>query len=134
MTEESGLKIVISIGLETEGDYSLRNSANYEMTFDGSAYFHRYEFADTSPKYTWESDYDAKREPTYRAATLLEQMLCDIHVVYTHHYILDDIFHMFDDALSALGRRENYFESSVSGNYDGTYIEISIVEEKSDVR
>ena len=32
--------------------------------------------------------------------------------------------HMFDDAIHAIYRREPQFESSVSGNYEGTFIEV----------
>ena len=39
-------------------------------------------------------------------------------------YIMDYIFHMFDDAIHAIYRREPQFESSVGGNYEGTFIEV----------
>jgi hypothetical protein len=51
-------------------------------------------------------------------------MLCDINIASGHYYIMDYIFHMFDDAIHAIYRREPQFESSVGGNYDGTFIEV----------
>lgn len=51
-------------------------------------------------------------------------MLCDIHIASGHYYIMDDIFHMFDDAIHAIYKREHQFASSVSGNYEGTFIKV----------
>lgn len=117
-------KITLKIGLETDSDYSLRNNNTYHMMWDGSGYFQNYLFDDNTEPQPWEEPYTSSREPAYRALDLLEKMLCDIHVASGHYYIMDDIFHMFDDAIHAIYRREPQFESSVSGNYEGTFIEV----------
>ena len=126
------MKINITIGLETDGDYRLNNELDYHMEYDGSSYYHSYVFADTDTVdglYNFEDDNDIRFGATWRACNLLEQMLCDLHVIYTHHYVLDYLYHMFDDAIEAIGRRETHFEASISGNYDGTFISIDITEE-----
>ncbi len=117
-------KITLKIGLETDGDYSLTNNDLYFMTWDGSGYFHNFVFENDTEAQPWEEPYTASREPAYRALDLLEKMLCDIDVASGHYYIMDYIFHMFDDAIHAIYRREPQFESSVSGNYEGTFIEV----------
>lgn len=118
-------KITLKIGLETDDDYSLRNNELYHMVYDDAGgYFHNFVFEDNTEPQPWEEPYTSSREPAYRALDLLEKMLCDIHVASGHYYIMDDIFHMFDDAIHAIYRREAQFESSVSGNYEGTFIEV----------
>ena len=117
-------KITLKIGLETDGDYSLTDNDLYLMPWDGSGYFHNFVFDNNTEPQPWEEPYTSSREPTYRSIALLEKMLCDIHVASGHYYIMDDIFHMFDDAIHAIYRREPQFESSVSGNYEGTFIEV----------
>lgn len=117
-------KITLKIGLETDGNYSLTNNAMYLMPYDGSGYFHNFVFDTNTEPQPWEEPYTSSREPAYRALDLLEKMLCDIHVASGHYYIMDYIFHMFDEAIHAIYRREPQFESSVSGNYEGTFIEV----------
>lgn len=117
-------KVTLKIGLETDGDYSLQNDTIYHMIWDGSGYFQNYVFDDSTQPQEWEDAYTSSRDPVYRALDLLEQMLCDIHVASSHYYIMEDLFHMFDDAIHAIYRREPQFESSVSGNYEGTFIEV----------
>ena len=119
----------VKVGLETDGDYSLNYNNLYHMTWDGTGYFQHYSFYDGLDRQVWEDVHTATREPEYRALALLEQMLCDIKIAPGHYYIMDDIFHMFDDAMKAIGRREKSFESSVSGNYEGTFIEVYVSED-----
>ena len=119
------LRITLKIGLETDGDYTLQNNELYHMSYDdANGYFHNFVFDENTEPQPWEDAYTSSREPTYRALNLLEKMLCDIHVASGHYYIMDYIFHMFDDAIHAIYRRESAFEASVSGNYDGTFIEV----------
>lgn len=120
------MKISISVSLETNGDYSLHNSGLYGMEYDGSGYFNTFEFADNTPKYDFESDYVIHFDPCWRACSLLEKMLCDIHVYHTRYYVLDYLYHMFEDAMKAIGRHEKELEVSVSGNYEGTFIEFTL--------
>ena len=119
--------VSVTIGLETDGDYSLTHRDQYHMSYDGSGYYNHFIFSDTDTVdglYTFEDDHDITFDATWRACRLLEKMLCDLHVIYTHHYVLDYLYHMFDDAIDAIGRKETHFETSISGNYEGTFIEI----------
>lgn len=120
------MKIIISISLETDGDYSLRNNKLYGMEWDGSGYFNTFEFTENTPKQLFEFSSEVKFDPCWRACSLLKRILCDIHVYHTRYYVLDYLYHMFEDAMEAVGRHEKEFEACVNGNYDGTFIEFTL--------
>lgn len=120
------MKVYVSVSLETDGDYTLRNNEAYGMEYDGSGYYSTFEFTDDTPKQDFEYSSYIGLGPAFRACRLLEKMLCDIHVHYTHYYVLDYLYHMFNDAIEALERREKEFEASISGNYEGTFVEIRV--------
>ena len=124
------MKIVIKVGLSTDGDYSLQHAQKYNMEFDGNKYFHVYQFNDEGRYtfYPYEDTSYAMFDSWWRASRLLEHILCDIHVLYTHHYVLDYLYHMFDDAIKALHNREESHYGSIDGNYAGTYIEYFTVD------
>lgn len=118
-------KITLKIGLETDGDYSLKNALLYNMKYDDcGSYFNNFVFTCDTPQYAFEDEHDIDMSPSWRACRLLEKMICDIHVSYTHHYIIPYIYKMFEDSIEAVGRNEAGFESSISGNYEGTFIEV----------
>lgn len=55
--------------------------------------------------------------------TFLEQMLCDMCVLYTHYYILEDLYKMFEQLIDFVCKLENGVKTEyMSGNYDGTEI------------
>lgn len=118
------MRIDLKISLETDGDYSLPNNTDYHMKFDGSGYYHYFVFEPNTPKYNFEDDHDIEMSPSWRACKLLEKMLCDIHVSYTHYYIIEDLYLMFNEAIETVGKYPVHFETSISGNYEGTFIEI----------
>lgn len=123
------MKIVIKIGIETDGDFRLENHKEYKMTYDNSGgYDGVFVFEEETPLYPYEDHSYNRFDAWWRAQRLLEHMLCDIRVIHTHHYVLDYLYHMFDDAITALHERKKTHYGYVSGNYDGTYIEFSIVE------
>jgi hypothetical protein len=68
----------------------------------------------------------SKFDAWWRAQRLLEHMLCDIRVIHTHHYVLDYLYHMFDNTIRDLHDRLPSSYHQVSGNYDGTFIEIIV--------
>ena len=124
------MKLIVKIGLETDGDYSLLHEDKFGMEYDGSGYFNVYRFDDDDKEtiYPYENKSYLQFDKWWRANALLEHMLTDLHVSFTHHYVLDYLYHMFDDAMEAIGKREESYYGSISGNYDGTYIEWLIVE------
>ena len=118
------MKIIVKIGLETDGDFKLENHEEYKMNYDDcGGYDGTFVFEENTPLYPYEDHSYAKFDAWWRAQRLLEHMLCDIHVIHTHHYVLDYLYHMFDDAMRAIGNREESYYGSVSGNYEGTFIE-----------
>lgn len=125
------MKLVVKIGLETDGDYSLLHPEQFEMRWDGTGYFGIYRFNDEDKEtlYPYEDKSYLQFDKWWRTNSLLEHMLTDLHVIFTHHYVLDYLYHMFDDAMEAIGRRETSYYGSVGGNYDGTFIEWFIVED-----
>ena len=123
------MTINLHVSLCPDGDFSLRDKENYHMEWDGDGYYQEYLFYDGLPNQEWEDPTDHKFDPLWRANSLLEKMLCDIHVYHTHYYLLDYLYHMFEDAMEAIGRREKSFEVEVSGNYEGTFISFEITED-----
>lgn len=124
------MKLIIKIGLETDGDYSLLHEDKFGMEYDGSGYFNVYRFDDDDKEYLYPYEHRSylQFDKWWRANALLEHMLTDLHVSFTHHYVLDYLYHMFDDAMEAIGKRKETYYGSISGNYDGTYIEWLLVE------
>lgn len=112
------MKISIIWNLYTDGDFSLKNYEKYNcLDFDGyERYFGIKEFEN-------EDDFrcmDAAR-------TFLEQMLCDMHVSYTHYYILRDLYEMFEPLIDFISKRKPGVEKRyMSGNYNGTDITVAI--------
>lgn len=125
------MKLVVKIGLETDGDYSLLHPEQFGVIWDGSGYFGIYRFDDEDKEtlYPYEDKSCLQFDKWWRANSLLEHMLTDLHVIFTHHYVLDYLYHMFDDAMEAIGRREETYYGSVNGNYDGTFIEWFLIED-----
>lgn len=118
------MKINIKVSLETDGDYKLNNNTDYHMEFDGTAYYHHFVFTPDTPAYNFEDEHDIEMSSAWRACRMLEKILCDIHVSYTHYYVIQDLYDMFDEAIETVGKYPVHFETSISGNYEGTYIEI----------
>ena len=119
------MKLIVKIGLETDGDYSLLHEDQFGMKYDGTGYFGVFGFDDSNKTYLYpyENKSYLQFDSWWRLNSLLEHMLTDLHVSFTHHYVLDYLYHMFDDAMEAIGRRETSYYGSISGNYEGTFIE-----------
>lgn len=119
------MQLILKIGLETDGDYSLLHEDQFGMKYDGTSYYNVFRFNDTDKEtlYPYENKSYLQFDKWWRANSLLEHMLTDLHVSFTHHYVLDYLYHMFDDAMKAIGKREESYYGSISGNYDGTFIE-----------
>lgn len=108
------MKIAIDWVYCTDGDFSIRENNFFKFKFDGEDY---------SGVEIFEGD-----ETTVKmnARSYLEQLLCETHVSYTHYYILEDLYYMFDEAIDFIYNKENQkvFHKEITGNYDGTYVHI----------
>lgn len=62
------------------------------------------------------------------ARSYLEELLCNIRFLSTHYYIMPHFYEMFDKGIKSIGH-ENYYCGTVSGNYDGTCLEVSTMKE-----
>ena len=123
------MKFIVKIGIETDGDFRLDR---YESLFSmehpkgSTEYYKEYYFEDNDMAiYNWEEGYYLKQfDARWRVAKLLEEMLVNFRVAPSHYYMLDYLYHMFEDAKNKLWNREKHIETFISGNYEGTYIEI----------
>lgn len=124
------MKLIVKIGLETDGDYSLLHEDQFGMKYDGTGYFGVFGFDDSNKTYhyPYEDKSYLQFDSWWRLNSLLEHMLTDLHVSFTHHYVLDYLYHMFDDAMEAIGKREKSYYGSISGNYEGTFIEWFVID------
>lgn len=117
-------RVDIKIGLNPDKDYSLRDAERFHMKWDGMGWCGIFSFTRDTPQYNFEDEHDVQMSPSWRACNFLEKMLCEIHVSYTHYYLIKDLYEMFNSAINAIREDLNDFESYVSGNYEGTYIEV----------
>lgn len=124
------MQLIIKIRLETDGDYSLLHPEQFDMRFDGCGYFGFFRFKDEDKEelYPYENKSYLQFDKWWRANSLFKHMLTDLHVVFTHYYVLDELYHMFDDAMTAVSKRDTSYYGSIGGNYDGTCIEWFLVD------
>lgn len=112
------MRVKISIDLITDGDFSLRDIPE----FDSAIYFDQYEDGeDYSLTRIYDIDYS---EYLHDAINFLEKTLCEIHVSYTHHWLIEDIYKLFEGAIEAVRNKESCYRT-IGGNYDGTSIEVT---------
>lgn len=113
------MKIEISYGFQTDGDYSLKTpkkfgciGENEHFDFIGTKTFTNNE--------TWRCKLEAK--------TFLEQLLCDgIHISHTHYWLMEDFYDIIDSLIDYIN--QNDFGTStriLSGNYSPTTIAVEI--------
>jgi len=116
--------IEIDITLKTDGDFelldldpSIRKMADF--------YTEGYEWYNIHGKFEKALASSCKIE----ARTFLERILCDIHVCSNHRYLLPIIYNMFDKAIQFINITsvsDSCYEI-MSGNYEGTSIEVTIM-------
>lgn len=123
------MQVNVQVGLSTDGDYSLRNHLDLEMPFDGfEGYYNSLLFTDDNPKqHKFEDSGDMQFNCRWRAINWLRKILCELHVSYTHYYLIEDLYNLFNEAIEAIGRVED-FHKEISGNYEGTYIQVNFFE------
>ena len=108
------MKITIIWKFYTDGDFSLNNYEKYNcIEYDGfEKYFGIKEFKNKD-----------EIQCMIDSRTFLEQMLYDLHVLDTRHYILEDLYEMFEQLIEFVCKLEVGVKIEyMSGNYDGTEI------------
>lgn len=114
------MKAVVTYVFNTDGDYSLKEPEKFGcISADDYCYMGRKE---------WEaSDWHGSAG---EAKYFLQELLCDgLHVVSTHYWVLK----WFCEMIERFDENIHYNDTGVwverlSGNYEGTYIEVAIIE------
>ncbi len=114
------MKIAIDWTYYTDGDFSIRDNKFFDFKFDGDEEY-------SGVKIFEEED---ELRTKIEARSYLEQLLCETHVLYTHYYLLEDFYHLFDEAIEFIFNKdgEKVFHKEITGNYDGTYVHIMIMD------
>lgn len=120
------MKIIVNIAIETDGDFRVENADSYGLTGDGESLSGEFVFDDSTPLYIYEEHDYRKFGPKWRATALFKHMLCDMRVYFTHYWVLDDLYHLFNNAMKAINNNEKSYCDSLSGNYDGTMISFKV--------
>ena len=134
------MKIVIKANFSTDGDYRIEgydyssNPFNKDIDINLSDR----QFKIKTEGYNWhpyDDDYsfgivfeceDVSYCQMY-ARSYLEELLCNIRFLSTHYYIMPHFYEMFDKGINSIGH-DNHYYGNVSGNYDGTDLEITVVD------
>lgn len=123
------MQIDINYTLRTDGDYKLNNEKDFgctgiEVISDDFTY---YDYIG-SIKFENENAELCKKD----AQNFLWRFLCDgICVSYTHHWLLKDFYELVESLDEFIEQFESgiaFFQKHISGNYEGTKIDVSITE------
>ena len=135
------MKIVIKANFSTDGDYRIDN-----YTYSSSTVYEDIDIDLSDRKfkiytrennehpfdddYTFIKVFECEDEIYCEiyARAYLEKLLCNIRVAPTYYYLIEYFFKMFDRAICSIGYEE-YFYDCLSGNYDGTDLEIITTKE-----
>lgn len=124
------MKIKIEYTLYTDGDYCLENPDKFGCTgrdVISSDGWEHYDYVG-SVEFQDDEEWSCKMY----AKDFLCKFLCDgIHVLYTHAYLIKDFYDMIESLEDAIDDHKNFpntFYASMSGNYDGTEISVTISE------
>lgn len=117
------MKIDVSYVLQTDGDYSLQNPEEFGGTVtEFGKYAGHKVFVHKDPN-------RCKRA----AKKFLSKFLCDgLPVLYTHHWLLNDFYELIDSLIDDLDEYESgdaVLTETLSGNYDDTFITITITDD-----
>ena len=116
-------KIMLEVKLCTDGDFSPKDCKLVEC-LPGS---------DNEYVGVIKCSFDIADE--YRLENVLSQILCSIHVSYTHYYIMRYLYDFFNDAIKAAhDEREEYYHTVNGGNYDGSYIKWCKIDVETDTK
>lgn len=127
------MKYQVKIGIETDGDFNLENYDklfSMSHSYGSTEYYAQYLFDDEDKVYiyNWEDASVLKFDARWRVRNLLEELIVKFRVISSHYYVLDHLYHMVDDAIRKLYEGEKIIETYISGNYEGTFIEILAVD------
>lgn len=118
------MKIRIDYTLYTDGDYSLRTPEQFGCTErDVAAEWESYDYVGEM-LFEQEEIWHCKAD----AINFLTKLLCDgISVSYTHYWLLRDFYSMIDELVDFIRQHgRGSVTRTLSGNYDGTRITVSI--------
>lgn len=119
------MKIFVDICLNTDGDFSLDHEKIKkkfpELAVLKSGYIQDYMIFGKLPMDNY----------CNRARDLLKTVLCSIRFGTRHYYLMRDVYHIFDSAITALSTPD-YFYESIGGNYHGTHIELKVIKDEED--
>ena len=135
------MKIIIKADFQTDGDYCIEDynyvskivredidinlpDRKFKVFQNG---YNTYPFED---EYHFEMWFECEDEDYCKiyARNYIEELLCNIRFLSTHYYIMPYFYEMFDKGIKSIGKENHYF-GSISGNYDGTYLEIITMQE-----
>ena len=136
------MKIIIKAEFSTDGDYRVEgydfNTSKKVEDIDINLSDRKFKiFTEEYCLHPFDEDYsfgksfeceDASYCQMY-ARSYLEELLCNIRFLSTHYYIMPDFYEMFDKAIKSIGH-ENHFYDCIMGNYDGTDLEIWVIDNK----
>ena len=91
----------VKVVLQTDGDFSVLGKT--DLDFSKTDYEYIFEFI------------------TKDVYTDLSKILCDIHISYTHEYLIPHLYEFFHKAMNN-SHLDNYYDT-YNGNYEGTLIE-----------
>lgn len=134
------MKIIIKAEFNTDGDYRIEgydfNSSKRVEDIDINLSDRKFKiFTEEYCLHPFDDEYSFGKsfeceDTSYcqiYARNYLEELLCNIRFLSTHYYIMPYFYEMFDKAIKCIGH-ENHFYDCISGNYDGTELEIWVTD------
>ena len=106
-------KVSIQWRLNTDGDFALRDNSNgydYGRNIDYEEYCDRVHFKDFN-----------------EARCFLEEMLCGFSCISTKYYLIKEFYDIVEPLIRVVNERQKgRWVKEMSGNYNGTFIEVTI--------
>lgn len=119
------MKIWISYGFCTDGDYSLRNldilgCTEKQVTIEDTVFDY------IGVIY---SENENESECKLKARTFLQKLLCDcIDISYTHYWLIKDFYIIIDSLIDFIDENNSgELYKEMDGNYNGTYIKVQFL-------
>lgn len=119
------MHIFVDISLCTDGDFSL-NHERIKKEFPELSVLHGEYSKDYMIFGKLPMDNHCKK-----ARDLFRTIICSLSYNPTRYYLIGDLYHLFNSAITALSTPD-YFYESIGGNYHGTHIEFKVVKEPED--
>lgn len=119
------MKIRVSYGFYTDGDYSLRNSEDFGCTAKEieieDEFFDYVGVMEFENEEAWRCKDDTK--------IFLKQLICDgIHISYTHHWLMKDFYDSIESLINFINENDTgELCKKLSGNYEGSYLRVTFL-------